>query len=72
MNKMSTERRAAILSALVKGDSIASTCRMLGVNKVTVLRLLADAGTFAADFHDKMVRSLSTCRVQMDAERRSA
>src|SRR5438046_499798 len=65
MNKM-TERRAAILSALVEGNSIAATCRMLGVNKVTVLRLLADAGTLAAQWHDLVVRDLETKRVQMD------
>jgi len=66
MNKMPTERRAAILSALVEGNSIASTCRMLGVNKVTVLRLLADAGTMAQRFHDVTVRDLNTRRVQLD------
>jgi len=66
MNKMTTERRAAILSALVEGNSIAATCRMLGVNKVTVLRLLADAGTLAAQWHDLVVRDLETKRVQMD------
>lgn len=41
-----------ILSALVKGNSINSTCRMVGASKVTVLRLLADAGTFCAQYHD--------------------
>jgi hypothetical protein len=44
MRKLSPERRAAVLSALVEGNSINSTCRMTGANKVTVLRLLADAG----------------------------
>lgn len=66
MNKMPIERRAAILSALVEGNSIASTCRMLGVNKVTVLRLLADAGTMAERWHDLTVRELATKRVQLD------
>jgi IS1 family transposase len=55
-----------ILSALVEGNSINSTCRMFGVNKVTVLRLLADAGTLAAQFHDLTVCDLSTKRVQVD------
>jgi len=66
MNKMSVERRAAVLSALVEGNSIASTCRMFGVNKITVLRLLADAGTLATQYHDLVVRDLGTKRVQMD------
>lgn len=66
MRKLSVERRAAILSALCEGNSIAATCRMLGVNKITVLRLLADAGTLAAQWHDLVVNNLSTKRVQMD------
>lgn len=66
MRKLSTEKRAAILSALVEGNSIASVCRMLGANKVTVLRLLADAGTFAARLHDEFVNELESKRVQID------
>jgi IS1 family transposase len=66
MNKLTTNERAQVLTALVEGNSIASTCRMFGVNKVTVLRLLADAGTLAADYHDLTVRELSTRRVQLD------
>jgi IS1 family transposase len=66
MRKLETERRAAVLNALVEGCSIASTCRMFGVNKITVLRLLADAGEFAADLHDKMVRNLGAERIQLD------
>ena len=66
MRKLNTETRAAILTALVEGNSIASTCRMFGVNKITVLRLLADAGTLATDYHDLTVRELSTRSVQLD------
>lgn len=66
MRKLDTQTRAAILSSLVEGNSIASTCRMLSVSKVTVLRLLADAGTIAAEYHDLVVCNLETKRVQMD------
>ena len=66
MYKLSTIERAQILSALVEGNSIASTCRMFGGNKITVLRLLADAGTLAHRYHDENVRNLPTRRVQMD------
>jgi hypothetical protein len=64
MRKLNTETRAAVLTALVEGNSIASACRMFGVNKITVLRLLADAGTLAADYHDLTVRELLTQSVQ--------
>jgi IS1 family transposase len=66
MNKLATTERAAVLSALVEGNSIAATCRMFGVNKVTVLRLLADAGTLAQQYHDLAVQDLATKRVQVD------
>jgi IS1 family transposase len=66
MRKLNTTQRAQILTALVEGNSIASTCRMFGVSKITVLRLLADAGSLAADYHDLSVRELSTKRVQID------
>ncbi len=39
---------------------------MVGCSKVTVLRLLADVGTFCADYHDLMVRNLQSKRVQAD------
>jgi len=66
MYKLTTIERAQILTALVEGNSIASTCRMFSVNKITVLRLLADAGTLAAQYHDLTVCDLPTKRVQMD------
>lgn len=66
MRKLSTEKRAAVLSALVEGASVNSTSRMCGVSKITVLRLLADAGQFCADYHDVYVRKVAAQRVQVD------
>src|SRR4051812_2790418 len=66
MNKLRTYDRANILMSLVEGNSIASMCRLFHVNKVTVLRLLADAGTVAAKYHDLVLRDLETKRVQVD------
>ncbi|WP_315861167.1 IS1 family transposase [Anatilimnocola floriformis] len=66
MRKLSTEKRVMILSALVEGNSINATCRMTGASKVTVLRLLADAGTFCAQYHNVFVRELKSKRVQLD------
>lgn len=45
---------------------MAATCRLTGASKKTVERLLADAGTLAAQFHDLTVRGLSVDRVQVD------
>ena len=66
MRKLSTEKRAAILHALVEGNSINATARMNSASKITVLRLLADAGTFCAQYHNVFVRGLASKRVQLD------
>jgi len=66
MNKLSIERRAAILGSLTEGVSIASTCRMFGVHKTSVLRLLADAGEFASQLHDLLVRGLQSRFIEVD------
>ena len=66
MNQLSTTRRAQVIAALVEGNSINATCRMLGVGKHTVLRLLEDAGRACAAFHDEYVRNVRVRRLQCD------
>ncbi|HEY6768117.1 MAG TPA: IS1 family transposase [Candidatus Sulfotelmatobacter sp.] len=66
MNQLGTTKRSQIIAALVEGNSINATCRMLGVGKHTVLRLLEDAGCACAAYHDVMVRGLQVKRVQCD------
>lgn len=66
MSRLSTEKRAQVIGALVEGNSINSTCRTLGVGKHTVLRLLEDAGEVCAAFHDRHIRNLRVRRLQCD------
>ncbi len=66
MNKLSNDKRTAILTALVEGNSIASTCRMTGAAKMTVLSLLAEVGSACAAFQDRWLRNLDCKRVQVD------
>jgi IS1 family transposase len=66
MNQLNTAKRCQIIAALVEGNSINATCRMLGVGKHTVLRLLEDAGCACAAFHDANVRRLRVTRAQCD------
>lgn len=66
MNKLGTGKRAAIVRALVEGNSVRATSRLCDVSKVTVLRLLADVGQLCHDFHDLTVRGLKSKRVQVD------
>ncbi|MBV8518155.1 MAG: hypothetical protein JO197_12210 [Acidobacteria bacterium] len=66
MNKLSPAKRAQILTALIEGNSIASTCRMTGAAKMTVLSLIREIGQACLRFHDAQVRYLPTLRVQCD------
>lgn len=66
MNKLSFGKRTQVVTALVEGCSIASTCRMTGVAKMTVLKLLADVGTACADLQDRWMMDLPCKRVQVD------
>lgn len=66
MRKLNSEKRAATLTSLVEGVSINATARICGVSKITVLRLLSDAGALCRDYHDLTVRNLKTKRVECD------
>src|SRR5579863_67187 len=66
MNRLSTEERTRVVAALVEGNSIRATCRMTGVAKGTVLKLLADIGTACAKYQDQILRKLPCKRLQCD------
>ena len=66
MNRLSAERRTAVIKALVEGNSIRATCRMTGTAKGTVLRLLAEMGEACEAFHDRTVRNIKAKRLQAD------
>ena len=66
MNRLPLEIRVQILSALVEGVSIRGTCRMVGVDKKTVLRLLADVGDACDAYLDDIMRDLKSERLQCD------
>jgi IS1 family transposase len=63
MNTLKANKRVQVIAALVEGTSINATCRMTGVAKHTILKLLKDVGCAAASYHDSRVRNL---RVQCD------
>ena len=66
MNRLSIEERSKILACLVDGNSIRATCRITGVAKGTVLKLLADVGAACRTYHDQHVRNVKAKRVQCD------
>ena len=66
MNKLSREKQAQVISALIEGNSINSTVRMTGIHKTTILRLLARLGSACADYQDRTLVNLKCKRIQVD------
>jgi len=66
MNTLSMDKKVAVIAALVEGCSIRSTCRMTGVAKDTVLRLLVTVGKACAAYQDATLRNIPAQRVQID------
>jgi hypothetical protein len=66
MNRLSISRQVQAVAALVEGNSVNATCRMTGIAKHTVLKLLKDVGCACAAYHDANVRNIRVRRVQCD------
>ena len=66
MNRLSVEKRARIVAALVEGNSINATFRMTAAAKHTVLKLLGDVGCACAAPHHRLVRTVRCRRAQAD------
>ena len=65
-NVLSMAKKVAVVTALVEGCSIASTVRMTGIAKTTILRLLEQVGMACAEAQDAIVKNVSAKRVQVD------
>jgi IS1 family transposase len=66
MNRLTTEKRIQIISALVEGNAINATARMTGVSKVTILKLLKDVGEACMAFENKALVNLPCKNIQCD------
>lgn len=66
MNVLRPERRAAVINALVEGNSIRSIERMTGVNRNTIMRWAVIIGEGCGRFLDSDVRHVRAERVQVD------
>lgn len=66
MNRLSNERRVQVVKSLVEGNSINGICRMNGVAKNTVLKLLADLGSACLDYQDVTLRNLTLRYIECD------
>src|ERR1035438_3936569 len=66
MNKLSTEKRRQVVSALVEGNGIRATVRMTGVSKNTIAKLLVDLGSACSNYLNKALVNLNCKRIQCD------
>src|SRR5689334_15301742 len=66
MNKLSPETRVQILSMLCEGSSMRSISRVTGASFNTIAKLLVDAGSVCAAFHDAKVRGVKSQSIQCD------
>lgn len=66
MNKLSHEKRCAVIRCLVEGNSIRATVRITGVSKNAIQRLTVEIGEACLKFQDKMLRNLNTKRIECD------
>ncbi len=57
MNKLTAQRKAQVISALVEGNSMRSVVRMTGVAKGTISRLLVEVGTACREYQDAKLRT---------------
>ena len=67
MNRLSTERRRAVVAALVEGCGLRATARMTGVARMTVGKLLGDLGAACAQYQDEHLQSLNCRRIECAA-----
>src|SRR5581483_11731936 len=66
MNRLSPEKRAQVVAALVEGNSIRATVRMTGVAKNTIAKLLLELGAACSEYLNKTLVNLPCKRVQAD------
>ncbi len=66
MNKLSTEKRARVVAALVEGCSVRATSRMTGVSPVTILKLILDLGKACDRYQHEHIVKVKAKRVECD------
>jgi hypothetical protein len=64
-NILKTSKRVAIVSALVKGNSIQAASRMVGCSKNTTTKLLMDLGEACSKYQDEALRNLPCHRLEV-------
>jgi transposase-like protein len=63
INKLFIQKQVQILSMMVEGSSKRSISRVVDVSINTATKLLVDAGTACAAFHDVNIRDINAKRI---------
>lgn len=66
MNRLSKERRAAVVRGLVEGSSVRSVGRATGTDKDTVIRILVEVGEFCSTYQHFALTNLPCKRIEAD------
>ena len=66
MNKLTLEKQTQVIKALVEGNSIRSTERMIGVHRDTIMRLMVETGNACGVTLNKMMHNLHCQRIEVD------
>src|SRR5262245_48571599 len=66
MNTLSLEEKTQIISCLVEGNSVRSTCRITCRSKGAVLKLLSQVGEACRNYQQQTFRNLPCKRLQCD------
>ena len=66
MNRLTIKYRVRILTVLSEGVGINAACRVTGVSKNTVLKLMADVGRACALYQDQAMRGIQCRQIQVD------
>ena len=66
MNRLSTEKKTAVIAALLEGSSVRSTERITGVHRDTICRLLVEIGNNCTGLLDSHIRNVRAQYVQAD------
>lgn len=67
-HRITTEKRAMILTAICEGLALNSACRMFKASKPNVLRLLREVGEACEDWHNRHFRNLTVARLELDEQ----
>lgn len=66
MNRLDRKQQVQILNALVEGNSMRATARMVDVSFNTVVKLLLDTGRACSEYQNATLRNLTCKRLQCD------